>query len=268
MARKVRQLAEAREERQVREVQPDRKRSRIIKVPKRQVPLGAKDEKPFDRRKRMRIEEELLRACLAEGMTREDIMAVMDIRDDQLVAIEKRLLANDGQKRLTMSTAHLYYVYCLQQEQCLRDLDFFVDESYQSIANWNKAAKLYGSPGVARKVLGAAPNNQAAILAIKAKSEILDRTIKMGQDMGIIQKRAKEIRVSGDINLAALPTEQLRHVLQKKLSQFDQLVEQGELPKTYINMLEGRVDDGRRSVSGRSDEPESVVDAEFYEENS
>lgn len=196
-------------------------------------------------------------------MTRDDILSVMQIREDQLVTIEKRLLANDGQRNLSLSTAHRYYIYCLQQEQCVRDLEFFVQQSYEAIENWNKAAKIYGSPGVARKILGAAPTNQAAILAIKAKSEILDRTLKTGQDMGIIQKRAKEIRVSGSLNLAALPTDQLRIELQKKLRQFDQLVEEGSLPPTYVKMLEAGRRDGQ-SVSGGRFEPE-CIDAEFTE---
>lgn len=264
MGGKVRQLAEARKQKPVREVQPDRKRSRAIAVPKRQAELSGSED-PTNRRKRHRIEEELLRACIAEGMSREDIAAVMQLRDDQIATIEKRLLSNDGQRQLTLSTAHRYYIYCLQQEQCVRDLDYFVEASYQAIDAWNKAAKLYGSPGVARKVLGAAPSNQGAILAIKAKSEILDRTIKMGQDMGIIQKRAKEVRVSGQLNLAALPTEQLKKTLQKKLNQFEELVGKGKLPKQYIKMLEGKNDVGEGSISGRSDEPESIVDAEFTE---
>jgi hypothetical protein len=242
----------------------DRRRSRTIKVPKKVVEPGKKDEAVTARNKRQRIEEELLRACFAEGMQREEVMRLMDITEFQLAAIEKRLLANDGQRHLSMTAAHRYYIYALQQEQCVHDLDGFIQEAYDSIHNWNEAAKLYGSPGAARKVLGAAPSNQSAILAIKAKSEILDRTIKMGQEMGIIQKRAKEVRVSGQLNLAALPTEQLKKELSKKLDQFQELVGKGTVPDTYKRMLEKA---NGRLLPGRSDEPESVVDAEFSEES-
>lgn len=248
----------------VREPVNDRRRSRTIKIPKRKVKQGRKDENVADRNKRQRIEEELLRACFAEGMHRDDILRLLDITEFQLAAIEKRLLANDGQRHLSMTAAHRYYLYMLQQEQCVRDLDGFIQEAYDSIHNWNKAAKLYGSPGAARKVLGAAPSNQSAILAIKAKSEILDRSIKMGQDMGIIQKRAKEVRVSGQLNLAALPTEQLKKELGKKLDQFQELVGKGSIPDTYKRMLEKA---NGRLLPGRSDESESVVDAEYEEDS-
>lgn len=251
---KVRKLAPPKRK-VVKKIKEDRKRSRLIKPPER----SEADTRPIIRKTRQRIEEELLRACIAEGMNREEIMIVMGLRDDQVSVIEKRLLANDGQKQLAMTTAHRYYVYCLQQEQCIRDLDYFVEETYQSIKNWNKAAKLYGSPGVARKILGSAPSTQAAVIAIKAKSEIFERTIKTGQDMGVIQKRAKEIRVSGQVNLAALPTEQLRKTLQKKLSQFEELVDKGTLPKMYVKMLE-QGNDGRESVFERP-----VLDGEFEE---
>lgn len=258
---KVRKLAPPKRK-VVKKLKEDRKRSNLIKPPER----SEADTRPIIRKTRHRIEEELLRACVAEGMNREEIMVVMGLREDQVAAIEKRLLANDGQKQLAMTTAHRYYVYSLQQEQCLRDLDYFVEETYRSIKNWNRAAKLYGSPGVARKILGAAPSSQAAVIAIKAKSEILERTIKTGQDMGVIQKRAKEIRVSGQLNLAAMPTEQLRRTLQKKLSQFEELVDKGTLPKMYIRMLE-QGNDGRESVFERSHGPQPIMDGEFEEKD-
>ena len=255
MASKVRKLADDIKKKLVKDVKPpdDRRRSRTIKVPED----FSYSSRPAERKRKYRIEEELLRACIAEGMSREDILNLMDLREDELAKIEKRLLANDGQRALTLASAHRYYIYCLQQEQCIRDLDFFVEASYQSIKNWNDAAAEYKNPALARKALGTIPSNQGAILAIKAKSEILDRTIKMGQDMGIIQKRAKEVRVSGQLNLAALPTEKLRVVLEKKLNQFDELVSKGSLPKTYINMLEGKKDDEREYISGESEQSES-----------
>lgn len=235
----------------------------MISVPRRVVPEGAHDESLTSRSRRYRIEEELLRACFAEGMTREDILALMNIGEDRLAIIEKRLLANDGQRVITMSAAHRFYIFVLQQEQCARDLDYFVEQTYAAMQNWNSAAKLYGSPAVARKVLGAAPTAQPAILAIKAKSEIFERTLKMGQELGIVQKRAKEIRVSGNINLAACTTEQLRENLQKKLVQFEQLVTDGELPDVYQKMLTSG--ENGQSVSGGEFESEQVVDAEFTE---
>ena len=240
----------------------DRKRSRTIKIPKRNIKKGRKDENVKERNKRHRIEVELVRACLSEGMQREDIMRLMDITDGQFAAIEKRLLADDGQKFLTQTAAHRFYLYALQQEQCVRDLDGLIQQVYDSLKNWNDAAEMYSSPAAARKVLGPAPSPQAAILAVKAKSEVLDRTIKMGQDLGIIQKRAKEVRVSGQLNLAALPTKQLKKELGKKLDQFQQLVGKGSLPDTYKQMLERT---NGRLLQGRSDEPESVMDGEYEE---
>jgi len=242
----------------------DRRRSRTIKIPRRHNNEPLKDESVSERNGRMRIEEELLRACLSEGMQRDEILRLMKIGEHQLSIIEKRLLANDGQRHLTMTAAHRYYMYTLQQEQCVRDLDGFIQESHDAINNWNKAAKLYGSPATARKVLGPAPSTQSGILAVKAKSEILDRTIKMGQDIGIIQKRAKEVRVSGQLNLAALPTEQLKKELTKKLDQFQALVSRGKVPSTYRRMLEKT---NGRLLPGRSEEPESIVDAEFIEKD-
>jgi hypothetical protein len=101
-------------------------------------------------------------------------------------------------------------------------------------------------------------------MAIKAKSDIFDRVIKTGQEMGIIEKRAKEMRVSGQINLAALPTERLKLLLQKRMQAFESLVKTGTLPAAFNKMLPpstGVIDDDES-------EPESVMDSEFVEADS
>lgn len=218
----------------------DRKLSRSIEVPK----VEKLEHRVADRNARYRIEEEMLRACVSEGMSREQIMDHMEINNSQLTTIEKRLLANDGQRTLSMSTAQRYYQYFLKQEQCVRDLDYFVELTCDAVNKWKDAAEKLGSFDIARKTIGAMPSIQGAVIAVKAKSDIYDRTIKMGQELGIIAKRAKEIRVSGQLNLAALPTEQLKKVLEKKLDQFDKLVSEGKLPENYIKMLKGDVDEG------------------------
>ena len=204
--------------------------------------------------RRRRIEEEMLRACFAEGMTRSEIYLAMNVSEATLNAIEKRLIANDGQRFLSQSTAHRYYLYCLQQEQCVKDLDFFVGVIHDAIQQWSDDQKANKDSKIQP------PNAQAAIIAIRAKSDIFDRVVKTGQEMGIIERRAKELRVSGQINLAALPTDKLKRLLVKRMDDMQKLVKSGKIPTAFTNMLPPRDEDNERTR-----EPESVMDAEFVE---
>lgn len=214
----------------------NRKLTEILEIPDR----GSINGEPKGQQvRRWRTEEELLRACLSEGMRRSDIKRLFNVTDKEISTIEKRLLANEGQLFVNQSTAHRYYTYTLQQEQCARDLEFILSMIVEEMVTWNEAFKISigqdDPPPLPPK-----PSSQAAVMAVKAKSDILDRTIKMGQDLGLIEKRAKELRVSGGLNLAAIPTEELRIVLQKKLNEFEKLVGRGKLPTVYQQMIANR----------------------------
>lgn len=211
------------------------------------------------------IEEEIFKAGLAEGLSRVQIAQMLSLTTAQLAPIEKRVLTEDGQRFLTKATAYRYYEYALKQEQCIRDLDYFVQVIYEESEEYAKVYKDICQGKVDEDYkLPSKPSIQAAIMAIKAKSDIHDKTIKMGQELGIVEKRAKEIRVSGNLNLAALPTEQIRLVLSKKMKQMDNLVSKGEVPSVFDSILRSR-NAGR--LSARSEQPEHCMDAEFEEEN-
>jgi transcriptional regulator with XRE-family HTH domain len=228
--------------------------------------LNKPNGKDTSKRARNVVEEELFKAGLAEGLTREQIATVLGLTTAQLAPIEKRVLANDGQRFLTKATAYRYYEYYLRQEQCIRDLEYFVQMIYNDAEKYAVAYKNACDGKLDEDYkLPPKPSVQAAVMAIKAKSDIHDKTIRMGQELGIIEKRAKEIRVSGNINLAALPTEQLRLMLDKKLKQMDALVSRGEVPSVFDNILRSR-NAGR--LPPRSDEPEQYLDSEHVQEDS
>jgi hypothetical protein len=219
-----------------------RKLSEVLEVPERGNSLA---ETKAGTVRRWRLEEELLRACLAEGMTRTYIKKILGVGDKDLGVIEKRLLANEGQPFINQSTAHRFFTYTLQQEQCVRDLEYVLSSIIAEMDMWNEAYQNRlndesDDEDGSSKPMPPKPSAQAAIMAIKAKSEIHDRTIRMGQDLGLIEKRAKELRVSGNLNLAALPTEELRVVLDKKLKEFQALVGEGRLPTVYERMIKNR----------------------------
>jgi hypothetical protein len=221
-----------------------RKQSEVLYAPPRKAQA---DEKRSETKSRWRAEEELLRACISEGMTRTNMKQVMSMNERELAEVERRLLANEGQPFINQSTAHRYFTYALQQEQSLRDLEFLLDNIMQEVQLWHEAYEAKVKSKVTDEDLDdessklpPKPSMQAAIMAIKAKSDIFERTIKMGQDLGLIEKRAKEMRVSGNLNLAALPTEELRTVLNKKLKEFEKLVDEGSLPTVYKKMIQGK----------------------------
>lgn len=194
-------------------------------------PEKVDNESKTDQARRFKMEEEFLRACLSQGLTRSEILQVMGVKNGTLTVIEKRLLASDAQRFTAMSTAHRYYLYCLQQEQCARDLDSLYQILINEFKDWrNNPINVFGKPNPR-------PSPQSIVMAVRTKSDILDRVLKTGQEMGIIQKRVKEIRVEGDLNLSAMPTAKLKAMMEQRLNDFKNLVDAGKLPRVYQKML-------------------------------
>lgn len=183
---------------------------------------------------------EMLRACISEGMTRSEIARIMRLERAELAALERKLIVDDAHPFLGIPGPHRYYTFVLQQEQCVRDLDFYIDAAYENVRSWRQMLQNLPENDEASRMrmIRDFPSYQSAIAAIRAKSDIMERIIKMGQEMGVIEKRAKEMRVSGQVNLAALPTEMLREELQKKLEQLQNLVEQKQTPGVFRRVVE------------------------------
>jgi len=176
-----------------------------------------------------------LRAFIAEGLSRAEIMERMGIDDARVYdKLEYRLMESDGARFVQMGTAHRYYIHSLRIEQLVRELDQFV-----------------------RTHMKDDPRKSGVVGAIKAKAQFYKDLVVMGQELGIIDKRAKELRVLGEINLGVLPTEELGELLEKRLAWFkDVMTPPQKLPSAHGNILE-------RSVE--QVEEQDVVDAEWEE---
>lgn len=183
----------------------------------------------------------IFKAALDEGMDKREIKKLLGLRDDLFDKIEKIVINEDGQTEIVKATPYRFYEYIRRQEKCVRDLEYFTNKVDDEISMYHRMYELYLKGEIDKPPTK--PNTSAAIMAIKARSDILDKMIKTGQDLGIIEKRAKEIRVSGNLNLAALPTEELKSLLSKKMKELNLLVEEEKLPSVYQKMLPGNVDE-------------------------
>lgn len=249
-------------------VNHNRHRSESIIIPPREYKKNTSEETMSSMTRRHKVEEELLRACISENMSREQCMKTLELTESGLQVVEKRLFANDGTRFTSKSTALRYYEYVLNQEQCLRDLDHIVEVIDRDMKDWqegyedvkDKMAALPVGRGELMKQLPPRPSLQVAVMAIKAKSSIHGETIKMGQDLGIIEKRAKEVRVSGNINLGAMPTEKLRVMLDDKMTEMQALVQRGKLPPVFQKMMRQEKTNANR-LPARSDNDEHNLDS-------
>ena len=175
--------------------------------------------------------------CIAEGLTRDEIMVRMRLTDVEFDKIERRVLETDAARFTAMGTAHRYYMYSLRQEQCAHELDRLIEENR-------------GNDGF---------SSTAMVAAIKAKSQIIENTMKMGQELGIIAKRSREIRVVGQVNLATMSNDELHAMYEDMLGKFAGMVDSHrQLPGHFQKMLDAPYEDTTRdSTEDEADEEEA-----------
>lgn len=198
---------------------------------------------------------EIFKAALAEGLDKREIKKILGLDEKQFEKIEKKVINEDGQTQISKASPYRYYEYLQRQEKCIRDLEYFTNHIDSELEFYQEMQDQYKN-GAIDKMPSGRPNIQGGIMAIRAKSDILDKMVKTGQDLGIIEKRAKELRVLGNINLAALPTEELQVLLTKKMKEMGSLTKLKEMPSVYTKMLTAQVSNGEAEVINNDKEEE------------
>lgn len=181
------------------------------------------------------------RFYLSCGYDKDSICQELGITNDMYDKIELDLVETDGVRMTGMGAAHLYYMYLLRQELSLRILDKFI------LTNM-------GDPKM--------------IQAIKTKSVILRDIILTGQDLGIVERKAKDIRVLGELNLAVLPTDKLQQLYEERLRYFEEIIETSSV-KQLTGPHAKIVDKHLNNLSTEDFKKEhGITDAEFDEVSS
>lgn len=71
-------------------------------------------------------------------------------------------------------------------------------------------------------------NTTSLVAAIKARSDVLDRIVRMGQELGVIKRAAREVRVDGHIDFKSMSVKELRIHLEREVSEVRELLTPSE----------------------------------------
>lgn len=62
------------------------------------------------------------------------------------------------------------------------------------------------------------------VSAIKTRSDILDKIIKVGQDLGVINRSAKEVNINQNMNIQSMSISELKVTMKKELSDMKEMI--------------------------------------------
>lgn len=164
------------------------------------------------------------RACVALAWTREQILEETGWPLQRLMATEQVVREEDRRIWGQVDPVAIFAEYREQQLLCAKELE--------DIAASFKDSKQFS----------------ALVGAVKAKSDLLDKIIKVGQELGLVKRAAREINVHGAVDVRTLSVSELRIHLEKEVSGLRKLLE----PPPAVNGAAGVV--LRRVLTGRSQE--------------
>lgn len=135
-----------------------------------------------------------LKLRLMEGDSDELIAELLGVSTARYNELKKELYRQENAEISGKSTEDVFLEYKMAQQKCLRDLD---------------------------DAMKAIPENQpnALVGAIKAKSEIIDKILKTGQDIGIITKEPERKLVLHGHVVAQLDNKELRKLIAQETNQ-------------------------------------------------
>lgn len=94
---------------------------------------------------------------------------------------------------------------------------------------------------------------QAMVSALKARSDILDRIIKTGQDLGVVPKRPQEVNVNSTTRNLSLSVQEVRFKLQEECGELRDLLEGEGKPKKVTGAASAVL----RKITGEEEKKEA-----------
>lgn len=130
------------------------------------------------------------------GLEEDDIASQLGLDFDGLEKLRREMYAREEKVLYERDNAQIYIDYVHEQRQCISDLDGLLEE-------------IKNQPG-------------AAVSAIRAKSDIVDRIVQRGIELGFVEK-SPEKHIVGGLIVADLSNKDLQAKIFRELSGLDKL---------------------------------------------
>lgn len=152
-----------------------------------------------------------LRGCLAEGLDDDAIGERFGLGWQDIEELKRRFLDQEAETLRTRSTEHTYAIYVTEQRQCLGDLDDLINE-YRGGEEDGDSKK------------DSKKNASAVIGAVRARSDIIDRIMKMGQEVGLIERKSDGKSLAAGAAITQMTNVQIRQYIITEMGHFNDLM--------------------------------------------
>jgi DNA replication protein DnaD len=160
---------------------------------------------------------EKIRRLIGKNYSDEEMCQALDLHPSTLTAVKTEILTFDKTFFEHLDSSAVMSDYLLKAKQNIKDLNHLINTTNVRSAQGSEKAAYVG--------------------AIKLRAEIHDKCVKMGQDLGHIDKRAKEMKLdiegSVDFNLSAMSNADIQSEIKAEVQKLHELA-----AGTVVNMRE------------------------------
>lgn len=140
-----------------------------------------------------------LRGFIQESLDDAEMAERLGISWNDLLELKRRFYEHETEAIRNRSTEQTFVRYAIEQRQCVSDLQKVIDD-YESQKN---------IPGY--------------VGAVRAKSEILERTMKMGVDLGLVRRLSDSQGYSAGEAIKSMTNPELRQYIYAEINVFNQM---------------------------------------------
>jgi hypothetical protein len=148
----------------------------------------------------LRVAFAKMRALLAEGYDHNQIGEELGLSWHDVDELRRKLLDEEATLVRKRPTEHTYVEFCMEIRRCMGDLDRVIDA-------FNKDK-----------------NVSAYVGAVRAKADLLERMIKVGQDFGLIERLSEAKGFAAGEAIKQMSNPQFRQFIVQEVHVFNQLL--------------------------------------------
>lgn len=146
-----------------------------------------------------------IKRLIGKNYSDEEIMDELEIQPHVLAEYKRQIITLERHAFQNLDSSAVYADYLFKQRQMIKELDL-IQTKFRNRGQWT-----------------------ALVAAIKTKSEIYDKSIKLGQDFGFIEKKAGELKVTGEVSFSAMSEADMQKQIKQEVEAMHRMVKSKEI---------------------------------------
>lgn len=198
---------------------------------RRRARSGAPDLNKNQEMSQKRRDATQYRACRALMWDRERTLLETGWSLQWLFSVEKFVADEDRSVWSETDARVLFAAYRDQQLQIVRELED-VTQIFRNSKQYN-----------------------AVVSSLRTRAEVLERIMKMGQELGVVHKTARQVEVSGAVDITQLTVVELRARVKAQVAEVRELIAPAEQPDGTAGVVLRRLTGGKFGAAVEAAEP-------------